>query len=159
MIENGVYIIKQEYFTEFEKLGCRFKDNKSGNRPTFCCLKDKYIEELFWAIPTSRITMDKNMKRIEYYINMPRSTVASSYYHIGHTNIPCVFCISSTFPVIDRYVEREYTVNGQHLIINDELQSAQIKKKLGTILQAENKFPNRFEQRITYIQEILKKQI
>ena len=29
MVENGVYIIKDEYFKKFEKTGSRFKDNKS----------------------------------------------------------------------------------------------------------------------------------
>ena len=30
MVENGVYIIKEEYFKKFEKMGSKFKDNKSG---------------------------------------------------------------------------------------------------------------------------------
>ena len=47
MVENGVYIIKQEYFSKFENLGCKFKNNKSGNRPTFCCIQDKYNKTLF----------------------------------------------------------------------------------------------------------------
>ena len=42
MVENGVYIIKEEYFERFEEIGCKFKDNKSGKRPTFCCIQDKY---------------------------------------------------------------------------------------------------------------------
>lgn len=40
MVENGVYIIKEEYFKKFQKLGSKFKDNKSGKRPTFCCIQD-----------------------------------------------------------------------------------------------------------------------
>ena len=32
-------------------------------------IKDKEYKELFWAIPTSRITENKNMDRINKYIN------------------------------------------------------------------------------------------
>jgi len=50
MVENGVYIIKEEYFKKFQELGSSFKDNKSGRRPTFCCIQDKYEKELFWLL-------------------------------------------------------------------------------------------------------------
>lgn len=32
MIEDGVYIIKQDFFVMFEKMGCKFKNNKLENR-------------------------------------------------------------------------------------------------------------------------------
>lgn len=72
MIEDGVYIIKQDFLVMFEKMGCKFKNNKLENRPTFCCMKDKEIEELYWAIPTSKITEKKNIDRINKYINMKK---------------------------------------------------------------------------------------
>lgn len=155
MIENGVYIIKEEYFMKFQKFGCKFKDNKSGRRPTFCCIQDKYVKNIFWAIPTSKITSDKNIDRIEKYVNSKTSNIKSSFYHIGMTNRPCVFCISSCFPIIDKYIEREYIVNGKHLIIKNEKQNFIIKKKLRRILQVENKTPNIFEQKITIIKNNL----
>ena len=119
MVENGIYIIKQSYFEKFEQYGCKFKDNKSGRRPTFCCLQDKYIKEIFWAIPTSEITKDKNMNRI------------------------------------DKYIEREYIVNGKHLVLRNEEQNKAIRKKLIRILNAEKLNPNRFEQKITFIKDKL----
>ena len=123
MIQNGVYIIKDEYFKKFEEKGSKFKDNKSGKRPTFCCIKDKYEKELFWAIPASTITENKNMKRIEEYVDSKTSNIKSSFYHIGMTNRPCVFCISSCFSIVDKYSEKEYIVNGKHLIIYHEKQN------------------------------------
>ncbi len=159
MVENGVYIIKDEYFKKFEKLGSKFKDNKSGRRPTFCCIQDKYEKRLFWAIPASKITEDKNMKRIEEYINAKTSNIKSSFYHIGMTNRPCIFCISSCFPIIDRYIEREYIVNGRHLIIQNEQQNKILRTKLKRILNAENLNPNRFEQKITNIKIELMKEL
>ena len=119
MVENGIYIIKQSYFEKFEQYGCKFKDNKSGRRPTFCCLQDKFIKEIFWAIPTSEITKDKNMNRI------------------------------------DKYIEREYIVNGKHLVLRNEEQNRAIRKKLIRILNAERLNPNRFEQKITFIKDKL----
>lgn len=159
MIENGVYIIKDEYFEKFKKLGSKFKDNKSGRRPTFCCVQDKYESRLFWAIPTSKITEDKNIERIKTYIKAKKSNIKSSFYHIGMTNRECIFCISSCFPIIDKYIEREYTVKGKHLIIYNEKQNIILKKKLRRILKAENLNPNRFEQKITNIREELIKEL
>lgn len=39
MIENGVYIIKDEYFKKFQEKGSKFKDNKSGKRLHFVVFK------------------------------------------------------------------------------------------------------------------------
>lgn len=155
MIENGLYIIKEEYFLKFEKIGSKFKNNKSGKRPTFCCIQDKYVKEIYWAIPISQITEEKNMERIRKYINAPTSNVKSSFYHIGMTNKPCIFCIGATFPITEKYIEREYTHQGKHLILKNDQQNQAIRTKLKRILQAENIFPNRFEQRITNIKKEL----
>jgi len=159
MIENGVYIIKDEYVKKFQEKGSKFKDNKSGKRPTFCCIQDKYENKLFWAIPASKITADKNMKRIKEYINSKTSNIKSSFYHIGMTNRPCVFCISSCFPIIDKYIEREYIVNGKLLVIYNEKQNKILRTKLKRILKAENNNPNRFEQKITNIRNELIKEL
>ena len=110
---------------------------------------------IFWAIPASKITEDKNMKRIEAYIDSKTSNIKSSFYHIGMTNRPCIFCISSCFPIIDKYIEREYIVNGKHLIIHNEKQNKILRIKLKRILQAENLNPNKFEQHITNIKNEL----
>ena len=155
MVENGVYIIKDEYFKKFERMGSKFKDNKSGKRPTFCCIQDKYESKIFWAIPASKITNDKNIRRIKEYVDSKTSNIKSSFYHIGMTNRPCIFCISSCFPIIDKYIEREYIVNGKHLVIYNEKQNKILRTKLKRILKAENTNPNRFEQKITSIKKEL----
>lgn len=51
MKENGFYLIKQDYIDLIKNLGGKYSDNKQ--RPIFCCIKDKYIDNLYWAIPTS----------------------------------------------------------------------------------------------------------
>ena len=158
MIEDGVYIVKQDFFTMFEKMGCKFKNNKNETRPTICCMKDKYINGLYWAIPTSKITKEKNMDRIYKYINLKKG-IATCYYHIGYTNYPAIYCISSCFPIIEKYIEREYKVEGKHLVIKNKEQLKAIKNKLKRILNYEEKNPNKFEQKITLIKDVLVNEI
>lgn len=73
--------------------------------------------------------------------------------------MPCVFCISSCFPIIEKYIKRPYTVNGKYLIIQDKEQNKIVKYKLRRILQVESKYPNRFEQKITLIEGIMKQEL
>lgn len=158
MVEDGVYIVKQDFFVMFEKMGCKFKNNKLESRPTFCCMKDKDMEGLYWAIPTSKITENKNLDRINKYTNMKKG-IGSCYYHIGYTNYPAVYCISSAFPIIEKYIDREYQVNGKHLIVKNKQQIKIIRKKLKRILQFENQHTNKFEQKISLIRNELIKEI
>lgn len=158
MIEDGVYIIKRDFFVMFEKMGCKFKNNKFESRPTFCCMKDKEIDGLYWAIPTSKITENKNLDRISKYINMKRG-IGSCYYHIGYTNYPAIYCISSAFPITEKYIDREYKVNGKHLVIKNKQQIQNIRKKLKRILQFESQNENKFEQKISLIKNELVKEI
>ena len=67
--------------------------------------------------------------------------------------------ISSCFPIIDKYIEREYLVKGKPLILNNKEQSNIIKTKFRRIIQVENNNPNIFEQRITDIKNILLKEL
>ena len=121
-------------------------------------MKDKKVEGLYWAIPTSKITKEKNMDRINKYINMKKG-IGSCYYHIGYTNYPAVYCISSAFPIIEKYIEREYKINGKHLIIKNKQQLELIRRKLKRILQYEEQNNNKFEQKITFIKNELIKEI
>lgn len=54
MIKNGFYKVKQEYIDLIRNLGGVYKDAKE--RPVYCCVEDKYIKDLFWAIPTSDLS-------------------------------------------------------------------------------------------------------
>ena len=73
--------------------------------------------------------------------------------------MPCVFCISSCFPIIEKYIERPYIVNGKHLVIQDKEQNKIVKYKLRRILQVESKYPNRFEQKITLIEKVIRQEL
>lgn len=151
MIENGYYKVNNAYFNFFSnKYGCKFKFNKDGNRPVFCCYEDRKIKGLYWAVPTGNAE-NKDLSRVEPYINLPKNKIGNSYYHLGNTNKSAVFYISSSFPITDKYIDGEYTSKGIHLISRDKLQTKEIRIKLRNIIAYENIHPNHFEQRMTDI--------
>lgn len=158
MKENYFYIIKEEFFDKFSNMGCKFKYNKNANRPTYCCFADKIHDDLYWAIPTGSIE-SKNMERINKYIDYDCHDIRSCYYHIGYTNRKALFYISSAFPIIDKYIQREYTTQGIPLMLKRIKMQNEIKQKLLKILTYENQHPNRFEPHITTIKNELIKEL
>jgi len=159
MIENGLYVINDFYFEKFKQLGCIFKDSKEENRPVFCCLKDFKYNGLYWAIPLSEITEEKlkngTVTRVKKYMSYKEGSLGWAYYHIAKTNKQAIYNISSVFPIIDKYVEREWILNGKHFIVQYTSNIDIIKKKLRRILSEEYSSPNKFEQQITIVKNIL----
>lgn len=157
MKEGFYYVIKDCFFEKFSANGSVFKDNKNASRPTYCCFEDKIHKGLFWAIPTSSINKQdiKRNKRINKYLNYSENDIRSCFYHIGYTNRKALFCISSAFPIIDKYIERAYTTDGVPLELKRISMKEDIRKKLLKILTYENKFPNKLETHITDIKQIL----
>ena len=159
MVENGYYKVEDAYFSFFKnKFGCVFKFNKSGNRPVFCCFEDSKINGLYWAVPTGK-SDNKDLTRINAYISLPNDKIGCSYYHLGYTNKPAIFYISSAFPITDKYIDSEYESQGSHLITRNKRQNKEIRSKLRNIIAYENINANHFEQRITDIKEYLKAEI
>lgn len=158
MKENYFYIIKEDFFEKFSNMGCKFKYNKNANRPTYCCFEDRVHPGLYWAIPTGSIE-NKNLERINQYLECDIRDIRSCYYHIGYTNRKALFYISSTFPIIDKYVQREYTTQGIPLVLKRTKMRYEIKQKLLKILTYENQHPNRLEPHITIIKNELLKEL
>lgn len=151
MIENGFYKIKTQYLDLIERLGGTYRDNKE--RPVLCCIEDKYINGLFYAIPTSDLSHrnDHQIEKIERLVGLPDRDIRSSWYHIGHTNKPAIYKISNCLPLSNKYIDCEYISKGKHLILADKKEIAIIRRKLARILFAESKNHNKFEQHITDI--------
>ncbi|MBA4685737.1 MAG: hypothetical protein H2184_01165 [Candidatus Galacturonibacter soehngenii] len=120
MIENGFYKVKQEYIDLIRKLGGTYKDAKE--RPIFCCIEDKYIKNLFWAISTSDLSHRKpeQIKKIKEWCSLNDRDPRWAYYYIGHTNRPALYRISNCFPIIDKYVESPYISQGSNLVLKRE---------------------------------------
>lgn len=154
MKENYFYIIKDEFFEKFSDMGCVFKYNKGESRSTYCCFEDKIYRGLFWAIPTGSLN-NKNLDRINNYINCNDRDIRSCYYHIGYTNRKALFYISSAFPIIEKYAQREYTTQGIPLELKRIKMRNEIKQKLLRIITFENQFPNKLQPHITTIKNVL----
>lgn len=159
MIESGFYKVKQEFIDIIKELGGIYKDVKE--RPVFCCFEDKYIEELYWAIPTSDLShrTPDQIAKINAWINLPGNDIRSNYYHIGHTNKPAIYRISNCFPIIEKYTEGIYISKGKHLILGDKVEIEIIRRKLSRIIFDENKHPDKYEQHITSIKTYLLNEI
>lgn len=155
MLENGFYKISQNFVDLIRILGGTYKDAKE--RPVFCCIKDKYINGLFWAIPTSDLShRDKDVKnRIDKYIQLPERDIRSCWYHIGHTNKPAIYRISNCFPITEKYIDDVYTSKGTHLVLMNKKEIDIIRRKLSRVLFDENKHPNKYEQHISSIKQHL----
>ena len=158
MLENGFYKVTQEFIELIRQLGGTYKDAKE--RPIFCCFEDRYTKGLYWAIPTSDISHRRpdQIAKISAWVNLPSRDIRSNYYHIGHTNKPALYRISSCFPVTKKYIEGEYTSQGQHLVLANRTEIGIIRRKLARIIFDENKNPNKYEQHITAIKEYLLKE-
>lgn len=154
MKQGCFYIIKDEFFEKFTNMGCKFKYNKNATRPTYCCFEDTKHAGLFWAIPTGSLK-NKDLNRINEYIEFDERDIRSCFYHIGYTNRKALFYISSAFPIIDKYVQREYTTNGIPLELKRVKIQNEVRKKLLKILTYENRFPNKLEPHITTIKDVL----
>lgn len=159
MIENGFYKISQDFIDLIRCLGGKYQDAKE--RPMFCCFEDKYINKLYWAIPTSDLShRDKKvMDRINYLINLHERDIRSCWYHIGHTNRPALYRISNCFPITERYIDDIYTSKGKHLMLMNKKEIEIIRRKLSRVLFDESKNPNKYEQRISDIKEYLIKDL
>jgi len=151
MKPTGFYKLSHEYIEIIKQLGCTYKDSKE--RPVYCCIQDRYNTDIYWAIPTSDIShrSQEQLNRIKQYCNLPDRDIRSCYYHLGHTNRPAIFKISNVLPIIEKYIEGEYTSQGRHLVLRDKKLIAEIERKLSRILFDESRHPNKYEQHITSI--------
>ena len=129
IVENGFYIVKDEFFKEFSDK--YLKTNKAGNRPHYFAYRD-HKTNLLWLIPMSSQVQKYQMiidKRLS--ANKPCDTLHIAELDNGKTN---VFLIQDMFPITDKYIEREYTINGNHLVLSSERQIKIITQKAKKIL-------------------------
>ena len=153
MKEHGLYIIKKDFFELVRSLGgdCDFFDGEK--RPVYCCMKDNIIGGMYWAIPTSDLSHRSNAQIEKYnrYMGMKDDDLRSCYYYIGKTTRESVFKISSCYPIISKYIDHEYTMNGVHVILRRVDATQEIERRLKRVLAFETRRPNYFPQHITDI--------
>ena len=128
MKKTGFYIIKDSFF---EKMNDPYlKGNKEGNRPHYYCLEDK--DGLYWMIPLpSRI--DKYEKLID---KKEKAGKPCDIVHIVKLDDDrkSAFLIQDMIPVTEEYIEREYTIAGNHMMLTSEHSVKEIERKAKKIM-------------------------
>lgn len=157
MVENGLYVIKQDFLKIIDSLGGDCDINNGNKRPVFCCLKDTKINGLYWAIPTSDLSHrdDEQRKHYEGYLSLPDSDLRSCYYHIAKTTKDALYKISSCYPVTDKYIDHPFISNNVHVIMQKQDDINEIRRKFRRILSMEFRKPNYFPQHISDIRKYL----
>lgn len=107
------------------------KGNKSENRPHYYCFEDEKTG-IYWMIPLSS-RVEKYRRIIE---NKQKAGKPCDILHIiklDH-NHESVFLIQDMFPITEKYIEREYTISGNHLILSSERSANEIEKKARKVM-------------------------
>ena len=161
MVENGLYVIKREFLEIINYLGGDCDMNCGDKRPVFCCLKDRKVEGLYRAIPTSDLS-HRNDGQKEYYefcLERPDKDLRSCYYHIAKTTKSALYKISSCYPITEKYIDHPFIANKVHVVMQKQNDISEIRRKFKRILSMEFKKPNYFPQHISDIREYLIKEL
>jgi hypothetical protein len=122
--ENRVLYIKDRFFEDMPDP--YLKGNKVGNRPHYYCFEDN-VTGIYWMIPLSS-RIDKFRKIIE---KKEQAGKPCDILHIVKLddNRESVFLIQDMFPITEEYLEREYTIAGNHLMLTSEHTAKVIEQK------------------------------
>ena len=132
MVINGFYVLKDNFF---ELVNDPFlKDNKHGNRPFYYCLKEEdSLTEMYWMIPlSSKIEKYSHIITEKELRNKPTDGL---YICELPNNRKSVFLIQDMFPVLERFVERDYTLGSNHLLLVKEHDISTINKKAKRVIK------------------------
>ncbi len=157
MVENGLYIIKREFLELIHSLGGDCDIKNGDKRPVFCCIKDKKIAGLYWAIPTSDISHrnDNQKSFYEFCMSCDDSDLRSCYYHTAKTTKDALYKISSCYPITEKYIDHEFVSNNVHVVMKKKDDINEIQRKFKRILSMEFRKPNYFPQHISDIRKYL----
>ncbi len=126
MVEHGFYIVKDSFF---DFVGDPFlKNNKDGNRPFYYCVKDiSHDKTFYWMIPlSSRVEKYKEIISNKISAHKPCDGI---YICKLPNDKQSVFLIQDIFPITEDYIEREYTLGSNHLILPFYKDVREIEKK------------------------------
>ncbi len=129
MKKTGFYIIKDKFFEDMPDP--YLKRNKAGSRPHYYCFEDTNTD-IYWMIPLS--------SRIDKYRRiMVKKEKAGKPCDILHIvklddSRESAFLIQDMFPITEDYIEREYTIAGNHLMLTSEHTAREIEQKAGKVM-------------------------
>uniref|UniRef100_UPI0040578CE8 type III toxin-antitoxin system CptIN family toxin n=1 Tax=Acetatifactor sp. TaxID=1872090 RepID=UPI0040578CE8 len=129
MKRTGFYIIKEKFF---EDMSDPFlKGNKGENRPHYYCFEDTQTG-IYWMIPLSS-RIDKYRRIVE---KKEQAGKPCDILHIVKLDDSreSVFLIQDMFPITEEYIEREYTIAGNHLMLTSEHTVRTIEQKAKKVI-------------------------
>jgi len=128
----GFYILKDSFFVEMNDP--YLKNNKEGNRPFYYCVKEvSEPKEIYWMIPLST-RVDKYKNLIEYKIRN-KKPCDGLYVCKLPSGKESAFLIQDIFPITVDYVDREYKLGSNHLILPYEDDVAEIDSKAKKVIR------------------------
>lgn len=127
--ERGFYIIRDEFFQEMQDP--YLKGNKEANRPHYYCFKEK--SGMLWMIPLSS-KIDKYRKIME---NKVKNGKPCDIIHIMKLDNgkESAFLIQDMFPIVEKYIEREYKINVNHLMVTSDKAAKEIEIKARKVIK------------------------
>lgn len=130
MREKGFYIVKDKFFEDMKEP--YLKGNKKESRPHYYCIRDS-MEGIYWMIPLSS-KVEKYRRIME---QKERKGKPCDILHIAKLDgkHESVFLIQDMFPIVEEYIEREYTIAGRHLVLTSEQTAKQIEHKARKVIK------------------------
>ena len=129
MKKTGFYIIKDKFFEDMPDP--YLKGNKAVNRPHYYCFEDTHTG-IYWMIPlSSRIDKYKGIVEKKAKAGKPCDII-----HIVKLDDSreSVFLIQDMFSITEEYIEREYTISGNHLMLTSEHTANEIEQKARKVM-------------------------
>ena len=129
MKKTGFYIIKDKFFKDMQDP--YLKGNKAENRPHYYCFEDTNTG-IYWMIPLSS-RIDKYRRIME---KKEKARKPCDILHIAKLDNAreSVFLIQDMFPITEEYIEREYTIDGSHLMLTSEHVIKKIEQKAKKVM-------------------------
>jgi hypothetical protein len=107
------------------------KGNKEGNRPHHYYFEDS-VSGLYWMISlSSRIDKYKKIVDNKKKVGRPCDIIHIVKLDDDREN---AFLIQDIFPITEAYVEREYTIAGNHLMLTSEHTAKTIEQKARKVI-------------------------
>lgn len=129
MKKTGFYIIRDEFF---EYMADPYlKGNKAGNRSHYYCFEGE-VTGIYWMIPLSS-RVDKYRRIMEKKINMGKPCDIIHIVKLDDSR-ESAFLIQDMFPITEKYIEREYTIGGNHLLLTSEHTVNEIEQKARKVM-------------------------
>ena len=130
MKTSGFYIIKEQFFTDMSDPF--LKGNKQGNRPHYYCFQDEQ-EGIYWMIPLSS-KVEKFQRIIKQKTQKGKPCDTLHIIKLDDSR-ESVFLLQDMFPITASYIEREYTIAGNHLRLTSEHEIKILEKKARKVLK------------------------